>query len=90
MVLARLDPGKTRQDVANLFKGPQQGPGGPPPWAHVVGGLNSLSGHQTAYLTVTLTPGTYVALCLMPDTRSGMHQGTPHAAEGMLSSFTVR
>ena len=52
--LTRLDPGKTEQDVANLFKGPQQGPNGPPRWAHDEGGLGMISAHQTAYLTVDL------------------------------------
>ena len=89
ITLARLDPGRTKQDVANLFKGPRQGPGGPPAWAHVAGGLNMISGHQAAYLMVNLTPGTYAALCTMPDTRPGPRQGAPHAAEGMLTTFTV-
>ena len=90
MSLARLDPGKTEQDVVNLFKGPQQGPNGPPRWARDEGGLGMISAHQTAYLTVDLVPGNYVAICTMPDVRAGQHQGEPHAAEGMLTAFTVR
>jgi hypothetical protein len=41
-------------------------------------------------VTVALTPGSYVALCAMPDTRTGAMQGAPHAAEGMLTAFSVR
>ncbi len=86
MALARLDPGKTQTDVINLFKAPG-GPSGPPAWAHLVGGLDSISPHQVATLQVNLTPGYYMVLCLMPDVHK---QGMPHASEGMIAHIIVR
>jgi hypothetical protein len=85
--LARLDPGKTQQDVINFLKTPNGLNGPPPAWVHDLPGLDPLSGKQTASFTVHLTPGYYVLLCFMPDVKKN---GTPHVAEGMLNHFVVQ
>ncbi len=41
---------------------------------------------QTAYLTETFAPGTYVMLCFV----TGSKKHVPHVAEGMVKQFTVR
>jgi hypothetical protein len=48
-------------------------------------GLGVLSSGQTAYLTLDLAPGTYVAICHVPDVESGME----HAMLGMVQVFEV-
>lgn len=50
-----------------------------------VGGVGYLSAGQTAWGLFNLQPGTYVALCFVPDQETGM----PHAAMGMITVFTV-
>jgi hypothetical protein len=50
-----------------------------------VDGLEALSTGMTAWLPLHLEPGTYVAVCFIPDKDSGM----PHALEGMAKVFTV-
>jgi hypothetical protein len=81
MILMRLDPGKAMRDVMNALKKQQQ-----PSWAHDAGGMDLLSPHQTAWLTLDLIPGNYVALCFLPDPMKG---GVPRVEEGMGASFTV-
>ena len=50
------------------------------------GGVHVLSPGRTVWAEVDLaTPGTYVALCFMPDRETG----TPHAFLGMVGVFTV-
>jgi hypothetical protein len=49
------------------------------------GGLGLLSSGQTAWIELTLDPGTYIALCFIPDQETGM----PHIAMGMYEIFTV-
>jgi hypothetical protein len=50
-----------------------------------VGGVGYLSPGQTAWGVFDLAPGTYVALCFVPDRETGM----PHAAMGMVAVVTV-
>ena len=61
--------------------------GGGPSFADLepVGGMGWLSPGATAWAEVDLEPGTYVALCFVPDPATGM----PHAAMGMVAVFTV-
>ena len=84
MALLRLDAGKTMRDVMVALMSGQTG--GPPPWLHPVGGMNTLSPHTTAYLVVNLVPGHYLAICFLPDLTK---HGQPHAMEGMTDIFTV-
>jgi hypothetical protein len=50
-----------------------------------VGGVGYLSPGRTAWAVLDLTPGTYAALCFVPDRETGM----PHAAMGMVAVFQV-
>jgi uncharacterized cupredoxin-like copper-binding protein len=86
MELARLDPGKTQADVLKFLESPQAQNGPAPAWVHDAGGMNTLSPHTSSELTVTLTPGYYVAICFMPDLQK---KGEPHFMEGMIAHFTV-
>ena len=86
LVLVKLVPGKTIKDVLKVVNGPQQA--GPPPGLIVgdkpVGETMAQPGKSSAF-PVTLTPGTYVAVCFIPDPRT--HK--PHAALGMIHSLRV-
>lgn len=48
-------------------------------------GLGALSSGQTSWLALDLEPGTYIALCFVPDEQTG----APHALMGMVQVFTV-
>ncbi len=85
MVLFRLDPGKTLQDMKAAIKEAQQ-THQDPSWAHDAGDADLLSAQQTAWVTLTLVPGTYVAFCPLSDPQNG---GEPFALEGMLTAVTV-
>jgi hypothetical protein len=50
-----------------------------------VGGIGTISPGQTAWYVTDLEPGTYIALCFVPDRDSAM----PHAMMGMIQVFTV-
>jgi hypothetical protein len=50
-----------------------------------VGGIGTISPGQTGWYITDLEPGTYVALCFVPDRDSGM----PHVMMGMVQVFTV-
>jgi len=79
--VVRLDAGKTLKDFADAMKAA----GAPPPaWMHVVGGPNTPEPGHWSNATVELTPGYYVAFCVIPDPA-----GVPHLADGMMHSFIV-
>ncbi|MCA1598983.1 MAG: hypothetical protein LC769_08175 [Chloroflexi bacterium] len=82
MALIKLLQGKTIDDVKKALSNP----GPPPAWALTEGGMDSMSPQTTGWLTLNLTPGRYVAVCFMPDTTK---HGEPHAAEGMITAFSV-
>ena len=50
-----------------------------------VGGLTIISPGRTAWLALDLAPGTYVAICFVPDEETH----APHAALGMVSVFSA-
>lgn len=78
--LIRLDEGKTMADLAAALKA-----GGPPPaWAHDVGGPNAPVPGGTSTVVVTLQPGSYALLCVIPSP-----DGTPHVMKGMARPITV-
>lgn len=49
------------------------------------GGTASIAPGSTHWVELHLAPGTYVALCFVPDINTGM----PHAFMGMITAFTV-
>lgn len=78
--LVRLDQGKTADDAMAALKA-----GGPPPsWVVDIGGPNSPAPGGDAEATVTLAPGNYLLLCMIP---SG--DNVPHAMKGMVAPLTV-
>ncbi|MEJ2667869.1 MAG: hypothetical protein P8Z81_12360 [Deinococcales bacterium] len=83
--LFKLHPGKTQDDLLSWFEsmGPT-GPAGPPP-ADDGGMVDAISPDQSFYVAMDLEPGTYVAVCFMPDTETGQ----PHVMKGMIQTFTV-
>jgi hypothetical protein len=87
MQVALLDPGKTQQDVLKFLQSPQAQNGPPPAWVHSDGGMNIISPHQSADVTINFVPGYYVVLCFMPDVQK--QNGEPHFMEGMIGHFTV-
>ncbi len=83
MQIWRLDQGKTERDFLAAFMTKSNNV---PRWLRVAGGMDVLSPHQTAWMTVRLTPGTYVADCPLSDPNRG---GQPFALEGMIATFAV-
>jgi uncharacterized cupredoxin-like copper-binding protein len=80
--LVQLDSGKTVRDLIDAMKKP----GPPPAWARFVGGPNAVAptGTDTAVAYLTLAPGSYAMLCLIPDDK-----GMPHFMHGMFRALTV-
>lgn len=78
--LLRLNAGKSYKDVLAALRSNKEPP------ASEVGGSSAISPGQTAWMETDLGPGTYVVLCEVPDTKTGM----PHALMGMITQFTVR
>lgn len=80
VAMIRLDSGKTVRDFFNSTKGP-----GPlPAWAVEVAGVNPPAPGQTADVTLTLEPGSYLLVCFVPSA-----DGVPHIAKGMSRPLTV-
>jgi hypothetical protein len=82
LIFARPQPGQTVQTIQQYFAG---GESGPPPYT-VLGGMQAMNPNRVGWTTVDLTPGEYVAICVVPDPASGK----PHVDLGMIHGFTVR
>lgn len=82
MALMKISEGKTMDDVMAYLQ--SENPEGAPP-AEEVGGAQAMATGYSAFVKLDLTPGQYVALCLVPDPETGQ----PHVALGMITSFTV-
>jgi len=86
MVVLKLGQGLTAQAAANIIlTPPATPPSGPPPFTFA-GQVAGIAAGSSAETTVTLEAGTYGLLCFFTDPASG----SPHAALGMLTSFTVQ
>jgi uncharacterized cupredoxin-like copper-binding protein len=81
VVLMKLAPGKTAQDLLAWMQTEQ----GPPP-AMPMGGTTLLSTGELNQLTLDVEPGEYALLCFVPDAKDG----APHVAHGMVRQITVR
>lgn len=81
VVLMRLAPGKTAQDLLVWL----QTQSGPPP-AVPMGGTAFLSAGESNRVPVDFEPGEYALLCFVPDAKDGK----PHVAHGMVRQITVR
>jgi uncharacterized cupredoxin-like copper-binding protein len=80
--IVELLEGKTLGDLMSAL----QNPGPPPAWIRWVGGPNAIPPvpTDTAVAWLTLTPGNYAMLCVIPDSA-----GVPHFAHGMVRALTV-
>jgi hypothetical protein len=81
VMISRLAPGKSAQDMVAWMLKPVGTPPGVP-----LGGVSAMRTTQHAYLTVDFTPGEYALFCLLPDRTDGR----PQTAHGMVRQFTVR
>jgi hypothetical protein len=81
VVLMRLNPGRTLQDMMGWLATQA----GPPPGMPVAG-TTMLSTGEVNQITAELEPGEYALLCLVPDAKDG----APHIAHGMARQVTVR
>jgi hypothetical protein len=79
--ILKLAPGASLSDLQAW----QPDQGTPPPF-EAVGGMNGMSQGEAHYMTVDLQPGTYVAICNIPDPGSGL----PHSRLGMVRQFSVQ
>lgn len=80
--LVRLADGKTVDDLVRAL----HTPGPLPSWATPVGGPNGTDpGARSLPTTLTLEPGRYAALCMIPSP-----DGVPHAMKGMVTGLTVK
>jgi hypothetical protein len=83
--------GVTMDQVMTLLQLPEDAtpppgfPYGPQDFDFAQPGLAVISPGHTAWLALDLAPGTYLALCFVPDQQSGV----PHALLGMAQLFTV-
>jgi uncharacterized cupredoxin-like copper-binding protein len=84
VTFGKLLPGKTAADAKAWFAGFMNpgGPSGPPPFVYAGGFGAELPGNG-GWLRANLTPGNYVAFCLVPDDKTDL----PHAAMGMVVGF---
>jgi hypothetical protein len=80
IALFRLLPGRTVEDV--MAWGATYA--GEPPMT-AAGGVPAMPPGQEVVMHVDLEPGSYVALCFVPDA----HDGAPHLAHGMAYPFTI-
>jgi uncharacterized cupredoxin-like copper-binding protein len=80
MNILKLAPGATMDQVAAWA----QDPSTPPPF-EAVGGMNGLTPGADGLMTVDLEPGSYIAICNIPDPATGL----PHSQLGMVHPFTV-
>jgi hypothetical protein len=80
MVLMRLAPGKTADDVLSWL---QEGEG-PPPFS-LAGGVAVLAPGMEAFFEADLTPGDYVLVCM-----ATAQDGRTHIEHGMIQQVSVR
>jgi hypothetical protein len=81
LLLGRLGDGKSTADLVSWSTQPQ----GPPP-LEPLGGLVGLQPGATGYLTLDLSPGSFVAVCFIPDPSTRQS----HLALGMVQDISVR
>lgn len=98
MTLVSLAPGITFDQFKQMLAGPapaspaagspaagSPAAGGPPP-AVTFGGAGAMNPGNTTWAVLDLKPGNDVALCFVPDQKTGV----PHFMEGMIMPFTVQ
>lgn len=87
MPIVKLAPGKTVADLLTMLSAPRvPGQPPPPPPYEFVGGIGPVGPGGAAIFTLDLKPGTYHALCFIPDPSTQK----AHLALGMVQEITVR
>jgi hypothetical protein len=81
LLVAKLEDGKTLTDVMNFLLGGEEGEA---PY-EFQGGAQAMATAYSNFVEFDLAPGSYVALCFVPDPATGK----PHVALGMVRPFTV-
>ena len=80
MILIKILEGRTFEDVMSFMETEE----GEPPFEDI-GYTAVLSPNVSNYVAYDLEPGSYVALCFLPDYETGQ----PHVMLGMIDTFTV-
>jgi hypothetical protein len=83
MGILKLHSGVTFEQFHKLLSS-QGPPAGPPPFDDA-GGIGGLQPGTAGWMKLNLQPGNYVALCFVPDVKTGK----PHFMFGMMAAFTV-
>ena len=81
LTVERLAPGKTIADWQRWVAGGMKGE----PVTIPAGGLAGPDKGKVGWVTLTFTPGRYLFLCYVPDTKDG----APHFVHGMVQEVTV-
>jgi hypothetical protein len=81
LVIFRLLPGRTQEDLQQWLGGMMQGP----PPAEAVGGVSPLDNGYANTFTMDVEGGTYIFICFMPDVKDEQ----PHFVHGMIKAYTV-
>ena len=87
----KLAPDATLDDVMNVIMSDGE-PAGPPPFEELPdAGMAPISQGERAWMDVSFEPGTYVAVCPLPDMVAMMNgeEPVPHMMQGMIRQFTV-
>ena len=87
MIPIALPAGKTAQDVIDAAKA--DGAASEDDWLHIGGDFGAVDTGAGIVEILNLPPGTYAFACWQTGTQSGTDDGPPHAAKGMVTSFTV-
>jgi len=82
LLLVRLLPGKTADDVEHWSATGQKGPAPVSWWT----GLAAVAPGGVAWLDVNIAPGRYAVFCYAPDVRDGR----PHAAHDFVQTFEIK
>ena len=80
VVVFKLDSAKTVDDFIKFGENYQ----GTPP-GQTMGGIAAVQTGDTHFFEVNLTPGNYLLVCFVPDSKDGK----PHIAHGMMQPFTI-
>ena len=82
LIMARLDEGKTAEDMVAMF---QANPADIPTWVTWRGASGGIAPGNSSTTTADLPAGSYVLICFVPD----MADGAPHFTKGMLKTVVV-
>ena len=81
LVLVKMEPGKTLNDIKAWEKGGEKGV----PPVSPLGGISPMMANESGQFTVELTSGDYAFICFLPD----MKDGKAHLMHGMVKAVKV-